>query len=377
MISFLFVFMVATGRSEQSSFQVLFEGRNKDISFLKAQAEYNVSKDITYCRGYFVPSAVDKWKCEKKDKKTRCSRKYKCKRVLKNFSRKTLSIIAKRKLKKVDKIKSDYDIRFFSLEKKNKTKINQKKKKMIVGKGPLLAASSSTDKMKETVLEQQEEPPIWPETLELVPENEQVQSVKGKETKVEGLAAETPVVEVDNVETDWVAKGKISPDGVPVYRDVVSRDEDREDKRIPVSHSRFKSFALTAMKVSNDTGDFTTFNGSWGPYFQFNSHYILRGEAGMHFNRVASEIRDITFMVISLQMHLTYLFESRLFLEAGGGRQFWRNDERNDFYMFTVGAGYRFRTHILRAVDRIFVSMGLVGSDDNIFEMKAGVGLSF
>ena len=361
---------------------MIFEGKIKDKSFLQAQSEYQASKDITYCRGRFVPVIAGKWECEKTGKKIRCLRNYKCKSASKKNNRRTLSLAAKRKMKNNKEIKSGFHIGFHTLETEKKAEVKTVKKEEI--KKEEIKNTVAFQKKKEPLQRQQKDDSLQRqeddfdgEVLELVPSLEEVQKAKGKETKVKGHIEDVPQREVEDIETNWVAKGKTSPDGIPVYRKVVERSSLREEIYLSPTHGKLKNFTVSAIKISNDTGSFQTLNGAWSPYFQFNAKYALKANLSSHFIRVTSIYRDLNFLVFALELHGVYYFENRLFIELGGGRQYWQNDENNSYDVFTLGGGYKFYRHLFFGVDKIFASVGLVQNDQDNLELKVGLGLSY
>ena len=377
---FLLVFFLYCHGME-TSFQAISQGEKRDKSFLLAESEYQASKNTTYCRGHLVPFAADKWQCKEKGKKIKCKRDYKCKRASQDINRKRLSLVAKRKLKKTAKAKFDYHIAFMELKKKEKTvnKSAKKKIKKTISLQEKMIAEKDREKGEDTTTSREKQyKQESEETLRLVPLPEEVSSAKGKKVgKNNYYVEDSPHKQVEEIETDWVAKGKISPDGVPVYGKVVDRKTVRDQDHIAVTHGRLKSFVFSCIKVSNDSGEFLTYDGSWTPYFQFSDKYAVRANLGSHFIRVTSIYRDITFLVLSWELHGMYFFENRFFLEVGGGRQFWQNDENDSYDIFILGGGYKFRTHIFWAVDRIFASIGLLQNEEDNLELKLGMGLSF
>ena len=382
------IFASCFGQDMEKSFQVVFEGRIKDKSFLKVQSEYQTSKDITFCRGHFVPFAIGKWKCRQEDKKVKCSKNYKCKVASKKLNRRTLSLAAKRKLEKAKKAEPGFHIGLRLLKKDKKVKVKTVKKDGIKKTVSFLEKIEEHGVKEEKlqkrpqgeIIHKQRNGEYDGEAYQLVPSPGQVRQAKGKETKVKGHRTDLSyekVREVEDIETDWVAKRRNSPDGVPVYEEVVKRESIRDETHRPITHGKLKSFVISAMKVSNDSGSFYTLDGAWSPYFQFNAQYALRANLGTHFIRVTSLYRDLSFLVFSLELQAIYFFANRFFVELGGGRQYWQNDERDTHNIFTLGGGYKFRKHLFLAVDRIFASVGLVQNKEDNLELKLGMGLSF
>ena len=324
----LFIFLDSSSASQ--AFTIVAKGRLKDIEFIKAKSHYTATIDSSYCKGFFVPVVLDEWKCSNKEEQTVCMRQYGCRKASAKLNRRTLSIEAKRKMGKKTAPKQTYEIKIVETFHKKKTP-----------------------------------PPASPES---VPEEE-----------IDPDLAIDPAGDVldrkGKVSAKWVAKAEINPDGVPVYRKVRKKVK---KKTLPIAaHGRLNSFSFALMSLISDNDRLSTLDGSWTPYYQFNSRFALKGSIGGHFVRTKNVLRDVTFWVLSLDVHLMYFFKNRMFLEGGGGRQLWVNDGVDGYEILTLGVGYKFRDWQLGFLDKIFTSIGLVSNRQDNIEIKLGAGFAF
>ena len=324
----LIVFLFLDSSSGSKAFTIVAKGRLKDMEFIKAKSHYKATIDTSYCKGFFIPVVLNEWKCSQKGEQVVCRQKYECQKASAKRNRRTLSVDAKKYLRKKTTPKHTYEIK-------------------IVGK--------SHKKKDTTPLENIPEEEIDPD-LALDPARD-VLDGEGK------------------VSAKWVAKAEVTPDGVPVYRKVRKKTKKRT---LPMAaHGRINSFSFALMSLISDNDRLSTLDGSWTPYYQFGDRFALKGGVGGHFVRTKNVLRDVTFWVLSLDVHLVYFFKNRIFLEGGGGRQLWVNDGVDSYDIYTLGIGYKFRDWQLGFLDKIFTSIGLVSNRQDNIEIKLGAGFAF
>lgn len=84
--------------SQSKTFSVLVDSpayRQHDLTIL---ADYEMSRDTTFCRGVYMPRPTNSWKCLNKKKKY-CTREYSCQLTNKIWNRKTEYRKTKKKIK--------------------------------------------------------------------------------------------------------------------------------------------------------------------------------------------------------------------------------------------------------------------------------------
>jgi hypothetical protein len=98
-ISIFFILSLnAQEYSRGNSFFVWTETSERESLRLVDFANLEVSRNSDFCRGFWMPKGIGKWKCQMNEEGVRCLREYFCERVQKNWNRVTESIKYKRKI---------------------------------------------------------------------------------------------------------------------------------------------------------------------------------------------------------------------------------------------------------------------------------------
>lgn len=133
--------------------------------------------------------------------------------------------------------------------------------------------------------------------------------------------------------------------------------------------------------ISGDNTDVSTINFSWVPKYEFDPNWALKGELGIQFmNEVTVNSNNITtnedtFPVTPLAFYLDFL-GSFFYVEAGGGFQWWYDQEQEFNPMASGGLGFRFQKPFL-TIERIGFNYDYVWASRDLTQMRISFSFLF
>lgn len=398
----------------QNKFEVSIKASRGDLDYVKLKADYRTLKKGRYCKGAFISYGASDWVCDQGSTQ-KCTKKYRCKRVNRNFNLKTESRRIRKEMAQTGMVKPGKHKIWIS---RKPVKGSQKVAKarslspknfsgvQYMGTGPIrgVVAGSSNEKnaslLKKKSLTAKEvmEKKAQEEAMaELQAEaqqrvNEKI-AKKGfqKAERVSEVRKSEAMDELDDIEDDEYQEAMdIADDSTDSDIDldfneeeasqVAEADSSSDDSSDEGSSSSFSLLAFSGgfVSISSETNSLSTLEAAWTPRLTFGS-WGIRGHYGFHQFTVPADnnFEEELFMITDMKIML-FKYLGNFILEAGVGSQNWGGKRLKGSFSTVSGTlGYKFGQKILKAVDRLYLHFMQIGTETTSTSIEVGIGVTF
>ncbi len=369
----ILLFLISTAFADKT-FKISIKGEEKTLDALKVKADLQMVSSTKYCRGTYLPSPISQWECSGNE----CNRSYSCKLITKNFSRNTEIPKLKVESKKAGKSTGTVE-----MPKQEKLALDTPKPKL--------------KKIEINLPVKKEEPPVEikadkfeEEALALLDENDfsgEEKTVAEKLSKMDQDITYEELVEPKKIteaspyakkEGEWkLIKTTSRQGGYKNYELEKVLDKNEQFKK----KLNILGFSLGMLSMSGTDTNLSSGYFAWSPRWELSPKWAIRGEAGIQF--YAEQFYDSEDVLISsnnflISPYAAYLnyYGSFYFLEAGGGFQWWYEQDQEFNPMVGVGLGYRFPDTFF-TLDRISLNYDYVMAQEDLNEFKLSLTFLF
>ncbi len=353
----------------EKSFEIKISGQN--LEPLKKKAELDMVSSTNYCRGELIPHPISDWNCSGNE----CTRNYDCKKITKSYSRLTEIPKLKSQVKKTGKVEGEIQLP------KPQKKLAIDAPKPQVKRVNILPTPEK--KEESNILSEKKMDKFDEEALSLLDEQDFVPKEKLIPQKISQMDRDITYEELsepkqtekkslfEKKEGDWkLIKTTSREGGFKSYEleKIVDKTERFKKKVRPLA------LAFGLLGMSGTDTNLSSFYAGWVPRWELAPRWAIRGEIGLqyftqqYYDSQNVLISENNFIISPYALYLNF-FGDFYFVEAGGGFQWWYNQENEFNPMLSLGLGYRIPDTFF-ALDRISLNYDYISSDVGLNEFK-------